>query len=102
MPITKEGEIKKQIKKILEDEDVYYFMPSGNGYGRSGIPDFVCIVKGKFLGIEAKAGSLQPTAIQTRELNRISQAGGTGICVNADNIAQLINLIQAIKNATIT
>lgn len=102
MAMTKEGEVKKQIKKILEDEDVYYFMPSGNGYGRSGIPDFVCIVKGKFLGIEAKAGSLMPTAIQTRELHRIYEAGGTGIYVNADNIAQLINVIKAIKNETVT
>lgn len=102
MAITKEGEIKKQIKKVLDDEGVYYFMPSGNGYGRSGIPDFVGIIKGRFIGIEAKADNLMPTAIQTRELSRIQSAGGTGVYVNADNIAQLVNLIQAIKNDTIT
>jgi hypothetical protein len=43
-----------------------------------------------------------PTAIQSRELNRICDAGGVGIYVNADNIAQLVNLIQGIKNETIT
>ena len=32
MSITKEGEVKKQIKAILDKAGVYYFMPSGNGY----------------------------------------------------------------------
>lgn len=102
MAMTKEGEIKKKIKKVLDDMGVYYFMPSGNGYGRSGIPDFVGVVNGRFLGIEAKAGSLMPTAIQSRELNRICDAGGTGVYVNADNINQLPNLIKAFINETIT
>ena len=100
MAITKEGEVKKQIKATLDKADVYYFMPSGNGYGRSGIPDFVCCVRGKFLAIEAKARDLQPTAIQARELSRIIAHEGTGIYINAENIHELPLLLEAIFNRT--
>lgn len=94
MATTKESAIKKEINKILKEMGVYYFMPSGNGYGRSAIPDFVCCLpNGRFLGIEAKADDKQPTAIQQRELDKIAMAGGLGICVNGSNIIGLKALI---------
>lgn len=94
MATTKEGAVKKEINKVLTELGVYYFMPSGNGYGRSAIPDFVCCLpNGKFLGIEAKADDKQPTAIQQRELDKIAMTGGLGICVNAENVVGLKALI---------
>ena len=94
MATTKEGTVKKEINKVLTELGVYYFMPSGNGYGRSAIPDFVCCLpNGKFLGIEAKADDKQPTAIQQRELDKIAMTGGLGICVNAENVVGLKALI---------
>lgn len=98
MAMTKESKVKETIKKILADEGIYYFMPSGNGYGRSAIPDFVCCVNGKFLAIEAKADALKPTLLQARELSRIFDAGGTGIYVNATNVDQLPHLLKGLKN----
>jgi Holliday junction resolvase len=91
--MTKEGAVKKYVKVILDSLGIYYFMPSGNGYGRSAIPDFVGCYKGHFIAIECKAGELQPTAIQQRELDRIKLKGGTGICVNADNVGELKQLL---------
>jgi len=96
MATTKEGAVKKEINKVLTELGVYYFMPSGNGYGRSAIPDFVCCLpNGRFLGIEAKADDLQPTAIQARELDKIMDAGGLGICVNGETIGLLKLYIQS-------
>jgi Holliday junction resolvase len=97
MSITKEGSVKKDIKAILDTLGVYYFMPSGNGYGRSAIPDFVGCYKGHFIAIEAKADNLQATAIQQRELNRISSHEGVGICINAENIGELRGILEALK-----
>lgn len=97
MGITKEGVVKKSIKDILDEVGVYYFMPSGNGYGRSAIPDFVGCYKGHFIAIEAKAGNLQATAIQERELTRINSHEGLGICINAENIGMLRLLLEGIK-----
>lgn len=86
---TKEGAVKDMVKKILDASGVWYFFPAANGYGRSAIPDIVCCVNGKFLAIECKAADLQPTALQLRELARINASGGTGICINAENIDTL-------------
>lgn len=96
MSITKEGVIKKDIKAILDTLGVYYFMPSGNGYGRSAIPDFVGCYKGHFIAIEAKADNLQATAIQQRELTRINSHKGLGLCINTENIGGLRALLEAL------
>ena len=94
MAKTPEGEIKDQVRKVLDDMGAYYFFPAANGYGRTGIPDVIACVGGHFVGIECKAGSKQPTALQQRELDNIEKAEGTGILVNADNISNLKNILE--------
>jgi len=91
MAKTPEGEIKDQVRKVLDEMGAYYFFPAANGYGRTGIPDVIACVGGHFIGIECKAGSKQPTALQQRELDNIEKAGGTGLLVNTDNIEYLKN-----------
>jgi Holliday junction resolvase len=94
MAKTPEGEIKDQVRKVLDDMGAYYFFPAANGYGRTGIPDVIACVGGHFVGIECKAGSKQPTALQQRELDNIEKAEGTGILVNADNIDILKDILE--------
>ena len=94
MAKTPEGEIKDQVRKVLDEMGAYYFFPAANGYGRTGIPDVIACVGGHFVGIECKAGSKQPTALQQRELDTIEKAEGTGILVNADNISNLKNILE--------
>ena len=94
MAKTPEGEIKDQVRKVLDDMGAYYFFPAANGYGRTGIPDVIACVGGHFVGIECKAGSKQPTALQQRELDNIEKAEGTGILINADNIDILKDILE--------
>ena len=94
MAKTPEGEIKDQVRKVLDEMGAYYFFPAANGYGRTGIPDVIACIGGHFIGIECKAGSKQPTALQQRELDNIEKARGTGVLVNADNIFFLKNLLE--------
>lgn len=99
MAKTPERVVKDKVKKILEDAGAWFFFPAANGYGRSGIPDIVCCVGGKFLAIECKAGGLQPTALQARELDRIKAAGGIGIGINAETVDSLHVLIEQLKDS---
>jgi Holliday junction resolvase len=94
MAKTPEGEIKDQVRKVLDEMGAYYFFPAANGYGRTGIPDVIACIGGHFVGIECKAESKQPTALQQRELDNIEKAEGTGVLVNADNISNLKNILE--------
>lgn len=101
---TPEGKVKKQIKAVLDKykPDVWYFMPRGSSYGRSGIPDFVCCICGSFVGIEAKAGRGHPSPLQTMELEAIRVAEGFATVVYEDDIEALensvVDLIERSKN----
>ena len=92
--MTPEGKVKAAVRKLLETSKVYFFMPSANGYGRAGIPDFVACVKGHFLAIETKAGKGTTTALQDREIARINAAGGTAIVINEGNLNVLKEEIE--------
>lgn len=87
--MTPEGRVKEAVKKALKKHDIWYFMPSANGYGKVGVPDFICCWGGKFLAIETKApGKLDNlTANQKIQIDLISQAKGIAIVV--DDIEQL-------------
>jgi Holliday junction resolvase len=89
MAQTPEAKVKEKIKKILKEHGVWYAMPMGTGYGNSGVPDFLCCVKGKFLAIEAKAGKGVPTALQEKNMRDIRVAGGEALVINEDNIETL-------------
>ena len=80
-----EAQVKKEIKRRLDAAGAWYFMPVPTGYGRRGIPDFICCVKGRFLAIEAKADGKMPSKWQERELRAIEKAHGGTLVIDGDN-----------------
>lgn len=86
---TPEAKVKQQVKKLLDTFSVYYFMPATGGYGRSGVPDFIGCVNGRFFAVECKAGNAQPTALQQRELRAIIAEGGAAFVINETNLKTL-------------
>ena len=89
--LTPEGKVKKRLADMLRRNKYWYFMPANNGFGKSGIPDFVVIVHGMFVGIECKSDkSKKPTALQIERAKEIRNAGGLWYLVyDADTIAQV-------------
>lgn len=94
----KESWVKEQVKKLLKEFNVYYFMPMGQMYGRSGIPDFVCCYNGLFMGIECKAGNGSPSALQALELSRIHKANGITLVINETNLDALRNVLMKLNS----
>ena len=84
MAKTPESAVKLNVVKLLKQYGVYFFFPATHGYGRSGVPDIICCIKGKFLAIECKAGKGEPTELQKREMNQIQTAGGMAMVVKED------------------
>ena len=92
--MTPEGKVKAEIKKILADYNCWYFMPMMNGYGRSGIPDFVGCYKGQFFAIEAKAQDGKLTSNQEREVVAIHTAGGRVLLArSSDAVREMLDAI---------
>lgn len=91
---VKEKWVKAQVIKMLKDIKAYYFYPVANGYMSSGVPDIVACVNGKFVGIECKAGDNKPTALQTKNLLDITNAGGTATVINENSLDDLKQLLK--------
>lgn len=91
---TPEGEVKKKVRQLLHASGCipagaktsaypdpvrgWYYMPSANGFGVHGIPDFVGHIDSRFFSIETKApGNLDGlTANQEARRDEILLSGG--------------------------
>ncbi len=96
MAMTPEAKVKKKVAEQLRALNAYYFYPVTGGYGRSGVPDIVGCYKGKFFGIECKAGKGKPTALQEKNLKDITTSGGMAFVVNEVNMHNIADLLGAV------
>ena len=94
MVMKPEAKVKKVVVRQLKLLGAYYFYPVTGGYGASGVPDIVGCYKGKFFGIECKAGSNKPTPLQRKNLTDIELAGGIAVVVNEKNM----NIVEDLLN----
>ena len=84
--MTPEAKVKNKVKNILKMYNAYFLMPRGTALGRNGIPDIICCINGRFVGIECKAGKNKPTPLQLYELRLIRDNNGIVAVINEDNI----------------
>jgi hypothetical protein len=90
---TPEGRIKARLSARLKADKVWYFCPQSGIYGAAGIPDFIAIAGGQFIGIECKAdGSKKPTALQVLRMKQIEDAGGKCFVVYDDETIETVML----------
>jgi Holliday junction resolvase len=95
---TPEGRIKRRLATRLKELGVWYFCPANNGLGTSGIPDFIAIVGGQFIGIECKADpTKQPTELQKKQGERIKTAGGEWYLVRSYDDIDEVTICLSLK-----
>jgi len=97
MARTPEKAVKDKIVAILKSEGVYHFFPATHGYGRSGVPDIIACVNGRFLAIECKAGGNKITALQSREIQDIQHCGGVAVVANEENWDMVRQLVRELS-----
>lgn len=103
-----EKAVKDRVKKIIavfqKHYPVYTFCPMTFGYGESGHPDRILVVRGKFIGLEIKKDinnhhsrpELKPKpneAAQKIQAERIRAAGGKWECIHSGNLLGLVALL---------
>ena len=98
MALTPEKKVKNKVVRLLKEYGAYYFFPASYGMGRSGVPDVVCCLHGRFIGIECKAGKNKPTPLQEKELADITKAGGVACVINEDNMDTLSTILTTVMS----
>ena len=93
MGMTPEAKVKKAVRQVLDGFGAYYVMPVTGGYGKQGAPDFLVCLKGKFIGIETKAGKGRLTALQELNLKQIIEAGGVSLVIREEDVKYLPSLL---------
>lgn len=82
--------------KTTYKKEAWFLNTVGSASQRSGIPDILACVNGKFIGIELKRedGSGRPSPQQEIEVKKINQAGGYAIISSDYN--EIKNFIYSI------
>ena len=93
MAATPERLVKNKVVAQLKALGAYYFYPVNGGFGASGVPDIVACYKGRFIGIECKAGGNTPTSLQLLNLNKIEKTGGVALVIDERNVDTLATIL---------
>jgi len=93
MAATPEKKVKQKCVAQLKELGAYYFYPVTGGFGSSGVPDIICCLDGRFIGIECKAGKGKTTPLQDKNLAAITAAGGLALVINEENVELLTTLL---------
>lgn len=96
-----EFDVKKEIKRLFKNYNIWFFMPNAGMYGSSGIPDFIACYKGKLITVEAKFGNNKPTPLQETRMKEIREHGGIAVWVNEEKLEQLEALLRKITSASV-
>ena len=100
MGVPTEKAITKRVRDYLKAQGVVFYKQHGSAFSQAGTPDFLCLYKGVFLGIEVKrphpASRLRPE--QDRELSRITAQGGVAIVARGHRVvAPVLNRIDSLE-----
>ncbi len=93
---VKEKWVKQQVVKMLKERHLYYFFPVAGAYTSIGVPDIVACIRGRFVGIECKAGNNRPTELQLRNLEDIRDNGGVALVVNENDLEALEQRLETL------
>ena len=99
MATTPEAKVKAKIHAALKAVGAYAVNYIGGQYAKAGTPDILACLDGRFIGIEAKAGTNKPTMLQIIALREIDKAGGLALVINENNLVYLIGCLHDIRDA---
>ena len=74
-----EKQFENKIKKWITAEGGWFVKFFANAYTKSGIPDLLCCINGRFVGIEVKAQNGKPSELQLYHVRQIRKAGGAAV-----------------------
>lgn len=86
-------QVKDQLKLVKEKVSLWYYMPNGGYYSKSGIPDFKGILCSLGFGIETKDSDGVWSQAQQDIMKDMVEAGGCYILVDEDGLFKLWEIL---------
>ena len=93
--MTPEGELKKAIKTLLDEQGAFWSMIPGGAYAKIGDPDMVVCYKGRYIAIEAKTPVGRQSNWQKLRQEQITAAGGLYILARSvEDVKEVLEKIE--------
>lgn len=94
-----EADLKKKIKRLIEDRGGFWSAVKGGEYSKPGDPDIIACYRGYFIAIEGKSADGSPSEEQEDCRLWIVEAGGIHIyAYNLDVVRSTLDLIDACED----
>lgn len=90
--IISEKTIENEIKKWLDSQKHWYFKVHGGIFQKSGVPDIIACIQGRFVGIELKKSKGGVISIlQEKQMELIRDSGGiTGVARSLEDFKKIL------------
>ena len=93
-----EKAFENKIKKYLDTlPNTWHFKHWAGPYSKTGVPDIIGCVNGRFVGIEVKASNGKPSMLQIRNIKQINDAGGYARIIYPEQFNELKDDLQKIS-----
>ena len=91
-----EKQVENQIKKWLEQNNHWYFKVHGGAFQKTGVPDIIACMNGRFVAIEVKRPSGGVVSkLQQIQMVKIKENGGVvGV---ARSLAEFLEILKEAK-----
>ncbi len=96
--MAEEKNFEIRVKKFLKEQEAWFIKYwGGAAFTKSGVPDILACVNGRFLGIELKASNGKASELQLHTLKQIDNAGGFAILLYPEHFTLFKNFIECLK-----
>lgn len=95
----RESLIQRKITDWLTSQKIWWMKAHQTTFSRSGIPDLIVCLDGRFLSLEVKTEIGTPTPLQMRERERISKSGGRSDIVRS--LAEVKHIVKEMRSERI-
>ena len=92
-----EKNFEMRLRRWLDQQGVWHVKFFANRNTRSGVPDILACVNGRFVGIEVKGPGGKPSPLQLYHIGKIWESGGVGVVVWPEDFDRLKELVGRLK-----
>lgn len=93
--MAQEKQFENKIKAFLKEKNIWFVKYFANAFTKSGIPDILACVNGKFVAIEVKAENGKPSELQLYHQQKIRESGGKAYILYPKDFEQFKKEIES-------